>query len=57
MAVSGVLEWKRWVYHRLNGAQGQGRLTDIDGRTVWSGNLLIEPTQNPQDGVFVFGKK
>lgn len=46
---------KEWVYHRLNGAQGQGRLTDIDGRTVWSGNLLIEPTQNPQDGVFVFG--
>ncbi|TML08512.1 MAG: hypothetical protein E6G39_17755 [Actinobacteria bacterium] len=45
----------QWVYHRLNGAQGTGRLTDIDGNVLWSGSLLIEPTQNPSSGYFGIG--
>jgi hypothetical protein len=44
------------VYHRLNGAQGTGKLTDSAGATVWSGNLLIEPTQNPAQGYFGIGR-
>lgn len=46
---------QQWAYHNLNGSQGEATLKDIDGRTVWSGNLLIEPTTNPAQGNFVFG--
>ena len=45
----------KWVYHRLNGAQGSGSLTDANGSTVWSGALLIEPMQNPADGLMAIG--
>lgn len=45
----------QWVYHRLNGAQGTGKLTNNAGATIWSGNLLIEPTQNPATGWFGIG--
>ena len=45
----------QWVYHRLNGAQGTGKLTDINGAVMWSGSLLIEPTTNPSDGTFAIG--
>jgi hypothetical protein len=45
----------QWVYHRLNGAQGSGRLLASDGSTVWSGPLSIQPAQNPADGYNAFG--
>ncbi len=46
---------QQWHYHHLNGAQGTGKLLDADGNIVWSGSLLIQPTQNPSDGYFAFG--
>lgn len=39
----------QWIYHNLNGSTGRGNLTDVNGNTIWSGNLLIEPIQNPPD--------
>jgi hypothetical protein len=45
----------QWVYHRLNGASGSGRLLNAAGSTVWSGSLQIQPTQNPSDGYFGIG--
>lgn len=46
---------QRWNYHRLNGSQGSGRLLNAAGAPVWSGNLQIQPTQNPSDGYFGIG--
>lgn len=46
---------QQWVYHHLNGSSGLGNLTDVNGNTIWSGGLLIDPTQNPPDGYYGFG--
>jgi hypothetical protein len=46
---------QQWVYHRLNGSQGTGRVLAADGSTVWSGPLAINPAQNPADGYNAFG--
>lgn len=48
-------EGSGWKYHNLNGSSGQGKLLDSNNNVVWSGNLLIEPAQNPSDGYFGFG--
>jgi hypothetical protein len=45
----------QWVYHRLNGSPGDGRVLAADGSTVWSGPLAIEPALNPSDGNFSIG--
>jgi hypothetical protein len=46
----------KWVYHRLNGSHGSGSVVDVNGVSVWSGDLLIEPTTNPSDGYYGFGR-
>ena len=37
----------QWVYHYLNGSEGEAILYDFDNNRVWGGDLLIEPTENP----------
>ncbi|HYY70598.1 MAG TPA: Ig-like domain-containing protein, partial [Terriglobales bacterium] len=44
-----------WAYYDLNGSQGTGDLLDASGNTVWTGNLSIQPSQNPSDGYYAFG--
>jgi hypothetical protein len=45
----------KWVYYRLNGSQGNARLVDDAGTTIWSGPLSIQPAQNPSDGYYAVG--
>ncbi len=43
-----------WSYHNLNGSSGVGTVSTYNDSTIWQGNLLIEPMDNPPD-FFGFG--
>jgi hypothetical protein len=44
-----------WEYYDLNGSLGSADLVDNNGNTIWTGNLSIQPSQNPSDGYYAFG--
>jgi hypothetical protein len=44
----------QWIYHSLNGSSGAARVSTYSDSTIWQGELLIEPGDNPPD-FFGFG--